>query len=112
MTPDHVTALVVVVVSGIVILAYNWINPDKEAERHYLEHENHVAYRVMEGCYIVILTAAAYNFRFLIFDIGKELVFPFVSMALAKGASTWKGHSKHSKGQTKGHSKQIKRPSR
>ena len=78
MTPDHVTALIVVIVSGIVLLAYKWINPDREAERHFIEHDNHIAYRVMEGCYIVILTATAYNVRYLLFDIGKEILVPFV----------------------------------
>lgn len=72
-TPDHVTALIVAIASGLVLLAYKWVNPDKEAERHFLEHDNVAAYRVMEGCYIVILAAAAYNFRYLLFDLGKEL---------------------------------------
>ena len=73
LTPSHVTALTVAAVSGFVILTYQWINPDKQAERHYLEHENYIAYRVMEGCYLVILSAAVFNFRYLLFDVGKEL---------------------------------------
>ena len=82
-TPEHVTALIVAVVSGIVIITYKWINPNNEAERHFIEHNNYAAYRVMEGCYIVILTAAVYNFRFLLFDAGQKAfasIAPLISL--------------------------------
>jgi hypothetical protein len=85
--PVHVTAFLVSIVSGIVILAYKWVNPNKEAERHYIEHENYAAYRVMEGCYIVILAAAAYNFRYLVFDVVKEVFYstaPVLSSEVVK----------------------------
>ena len=83
--PVHVTAFLVAIVSGVVILAYKWVNPNKEAERHFIEHENYAAYRVMEGCYIVILAAAAYNFRYLVFDVVKEVLYstaPVLSSAV------------------------------
>lgn len=89
--PVHVTALIVGIVSCLVIVSYKWANPNKEAERHFIEQENFIAYRVMEACYIVILTAAVLNLRYVVVEIAKEIIYtagpPLLSMAKSKMAA-------------------------
>ena len=87
MKPAHVMAFIVAAVSGVILLVYRWVNPDQQAEKHFRDHDNQVAYRVMEACYVVILAAAAFNFRYLLYDLGGEVVasaMPSVAAPLSK----------------------------
>ena len=66
-------AVLVAAVSSIVLLAYRAANPGQGAE-HYFAREHHTAYRVMQVCYVVIMSAAAFNLRFLVGHFGSATV--------------------------------------
>lgn len=85
LTDSHVTALAVAGVSGAVLMAYGYINPNREAEQYFKDHDSPMAYRVMEACYIVILAAAAFNLRYVLFDLGGTFL---RSLATAAAASS------------------------
>lgn len=87
MKPATAMALIIAAVSGTVLIMYKWVNPDRQAERHFLEHDNQVAYKVMEACYIVILVAAAFNFRYLLFDLGSEVMSSVMPTVVASKSS-------------------------
>lgn len=74
----HVTALAVAGVSSIVLLAYWFVNPDREAEEYY-KHSNATAHRVMQACYVVILASAAFNLRFVVLDVAGSALRKFSS---------------------------------
>lgn len=83
LTQTHVTALIVAGISGAVLMAYRYMNPNREAEQFFKDNDRPTVYRVMEGCYIVIMAAAAFNLRFVLFDVGGAFM-----ASLAKVASS------------------------
>jgi hypothetical protein len=67
-----IASTVIASVSGAILLAYRQYDPEKTVESYFLREPgtlHAIAYHVMIGCSIVIMAAAAFNFRFVVFEL-------------------------------------------
>ena len=67
-----VASTAIAAVSGAILFAYRRYDPEKTVENYFLREQgplHAVAYHVMIGCSIVIMAAAAFNFRFVVFEV-------------------------------------------
>lgn len=72
---EVVLAAIVAAVASAVLLGYRTINPGSGAEHYFAHTDGHqTAYRLMQICYVVILSAAAFNLRFVAVEIARPLV--------------------------------------
>lgn len=98
LTHSQISALIIAGVSSMVLLAYHLVNPDREAEKYFLSGKgadesgsSEWTYRVMEACYIVILGSAAFNFRYVVFDVVGSAVRQHIEQVIGVGAPMAKG---------------------
>lgn len=67
-------AAVVAAVASAVLLAYRALNPGGAAELYFAEHEHHqLAHRLMQICYVVVMSAAAFNLRFVAVELARPI---------------------------------------
>ena len=79
MQREVVLAALVAAVASAVLLAYRIYNPDRAAENYFAAHasegaHNRAAYRLMQICYVVIISAAAFNLRFVVFEVARPAI--------------------------------------
>ena len=74
MRRDVLLAALVAAVSSAVLLAVRHVNPGQGAEHYFSSNGHHAAHRMMQICYVVILSAAAFNLRFVAFE-GARITF-------------------------------------
>ena len=67
---EVILSAIVAAVASAVLLAYRAMNPDGGAELYYEAHASEgshqrAAHRLMQICYVVVISAAAFNLRFV-----------------------------------------------
>jgi hypothetical protein len=81
---EHVTSIVIAVVSSLVLLVYYCVDPKRKAEAYYRDTGSPWTYRTMEACYIVILAALMFNMRFVLSDVSIKMILSFIPVATKK----------------------------
>lgn len=73
---EVVVSAVVAAVASAVLLAYRAMNPGGAAEIYFAAHEHHAAaHRLMQICYVVVMSAAAFNLRFVAVELLRPVLF-------------------------------------